>query len=384
MSSDCTGKERLEKRTMRFIRITTKEKTYKLKYKKHMVRRLSQRDKVTEAKEAIKEYYEFFGGMVFMQYGGGIASDVLKAIAENECGYKIQTFYLDNGLDYPEIRQYALDKADVVIYPKRTFTEEITRDGYPIHDARLAHAIMKYKGKRASTASRMKMFEEITGINPRHYDTEEDLLALEKECEILNTDFCINRECCYHMFSHAWERKISDTRRAMISPLNAFDNRGVFAKFREECKCNYYADYGEGGKVEGRDVGFKHARSYPLASWSRADMLRYIVEHNVEYCKEFYGDIVLVKKVGKEYYKKYKTTKRYNSKCMFCPNKYHKVWYKNNFEVLKESYPELYKYLMEGGQYKDEKWIPSKKGIGYRHIAEFLNNTYAHEGLGRY
>ena len=371
---------------MRITRITAQPKKYKVPYRRKLARRLSQAEKIEESKKAIQEYYEYFNGMVFMQYGGGIASDVLRHMIQVECGYpSVQTFYLDNGMDYPEIRQYAMENADVIVYPQRTFAEEITKFGYPIHDSKLARNVSGYKSKNASTKTRLITFEKISGLDPRHFDTEEDLLALEKECEILNTDFCINKECCLHMFYYAWERKISATLKAIISPLTAFDSAEAYKIFRENCECNYYAKYGRDGKgAGGRTTGMRKARSYPLASWTRSDMLRYIVDNNIDYCKEFYGDIVLVKKVGADFYKKYRTTKRYKSKCMFCPNKYHRVNYKNNFEVLKESYPELYKYLMEGGQYEGGKWIPSKEGIGYRHIAEFLNNTYVNEGLARY
>ncbi|MFR0911821.1 MAG: hypothetical protein ACLSF6_03385 [Evtepia gabavorous] len=65
------------------------------------------------------------------------------AHSENHCiaVYDCPVVFVDTGLEYPEVRNFAMQNADVVLRPKMNFRQVILKYGYPVIGKNQAHAI---------------------------------------------------------------------------------------------------------------------------------------------------------------------------------------------------------------------------------------------------
>lgn len=142
--------------------------------------------------------------------------------------------------------------------------------------------------------------------------------------------------------------------------------------------------------------------SQPLSFWSEQDVLRYIFEEGLEIAS-VYGDIVAVDKNGFEYepYISYgctlKCTGCPRTGCIFCGFGAHLEKGETRFQRLARTHPKQYEYCMGGGQWVDNPdydpsapkmdgdwenwnpkkiWVPSKEGLGMRHVFDECNQIY--------
>lgn len=94
--------------------------------------------KVLMTKARIRQWYEHWGGEVYVSFSGGKDSTVLKHIVDSMYG-DVPTAFVDTGLEFPEIRKFVRDvkagkwacfNADIVILrPKMRFDEVIKSMG---------------------------------------------------------------------------------------------------------------------------------------------------------------------------------------------------------------------------------------------------------------
>lgn len=90
--------------------------------------------KIVKSKLRIKERYDHWDGQVYIAFSGGKDSTVLKHLVENTVGvYDVPSVFVDTGLEYPEIRKFAMSHDKVtVVRPKMRFDEVIKEYGYPV------------------------------------------------------------------------------------------------------------------------------------------------------------------------------------------------------------------------------------------------------------
>ena len=81
----------------------------------------------------IKEWYNYYQGDVYVSFSGGKDSTVLMDLVKNKCGLKdVPVVFVDTGLEFPEIKEFARKYADVVLRPEKNFKEVLTECGYPV------------------------------------------------------------------------------------------------------------------------------------------------------------------------------------------------------------------------------------------------------------
>lgn len=366
-------------------------------YGRNNIHKCSYEEKLEGTKQAIKEYFEFFGGRVFLQYGGGIKSDVLRDIINKQYAH-IYSVYFDNGTDYDLIRSHALVTADIVYNPFNTknskrpscMKEVIEKYGYPTvnHKIDLKVWSEKEKQKDPNYDAEKEIKKELGNIREELYDVDEEMRFINDPFplreELLYTDFDVAPFCCQILFQGFLNRYLGTSKCARISPLITTDSRLLFRKWVEHGE-NDYSDY------EGRKrimTAMRKPVSYPLIRWTRSDILRYAKENNIDYCKEFYGDIIEIPMENGE--NEFITTKRKESKCKYCIYKrYENEPSPNRWEQMKKDFPKEYRQIIEGGEYrrgKDgvTKWKPSKKGLGFSHIMDFLANICHNDNFKKY
>lgn len=87
--------------------------------------------KIRKSQERIKEWYEYWDGMVYISYSGGKDSTVLKHLVQSMYP-DVPAVFVDTGLEYPEVRKMAIKNSDIQLRPKMNFKQVLTTYGYPI------------------------------------------------------------------------------------------------------------------------------------------------------------------------------------------------------------------------------------------------------------
>lgn len=126
-----------------------------------------------------------------------------------------------------------------------------------------------------------------------------------------------------------------------------------------------------------------------MSFWTENDILQYIHENNLPIA-EAYGKVIIDNGANQlegqysinEYLSdfrgcKFKTTGCTRTGCVFCM--FGITQDLGRFKLLKEQEPALYDYVMRGGEFVDGIWQPTKDGLGYDYVIDWLNE---HGNLG--
>lgn len=97
-------------------------------------------EKLSITKARIIEWYEYFGGNVYISYSGGKDSSVLRDIVHSIYP-DVPVVFSNTGLEYPEIQQFARQRSNKVVTPKMNFRSVITTYGYPLISKEVSEAI---------------------------------------------------------------------------------------------------------------------------------------------------------------------------------------------------------------------------------------------------
>ncbi len=88
--------------------------------------------KIIKSKKRIQEWFDYWGGNVYVSFSGGKDSTVLLHIARSIYP-NIKAVFIDMGLEYPEIRSFVKTIGNVEwLKPERDFRSIILEYGYPI------------------------------------------------------------------------------------------------------------------------------------------------------------------------------------------------------------------------------------------------------------
>lgn len=83
--------------------------------------------KIAKTQNRIREWYNYYGGEVYVSFSGGKDSTVLLDIVR-ELYPDIEAVYVDTGLEYPELRDFVKTIDNVTwLKPKKEFQECYSR-----------------------------------------------------------------------------------------------------------------------------------------------------------------------------------------------------------------------------------------------------------------
>lgn len=142
--------------------------------------------------------------------------------------------------------------------------------------------------------------------------------------------------------------------------------------------------------------------SQPMSFWTEQDVLKYLYIEGYEIAS-VYGEIVGVDDMGFEYEPfpgvdcRLKCTGCQRTGCIFCGFGVHLEKGETRFQRLAKTHPKQYEYCMGGGQWVDNPkydpaapkmdgewvnwnpkkiWVPSKQGLGMKHVFDECNQIY--------
>lgn len=283
---------------------------------------MSLEDKIRFTKRRINEWVEYFGeNNCYVSFSGGKDSTVLLHIVR-ELYPNIKAMFVDTGLEYPEIRQFVktFDNVDI-IRPKMMFYEVLEKYGFPIISKEVSECIDQAR-RALVTGKYQYRLQALNGTRVTKNGKKSHNYPQWKF--LLDAPFKISNQCCNVMKKRPAHQYYKDTGRTPIIGTMAAES-----KLREQV----YLKQGCNG------FNNKIPTSTPMAFWTEQDIMKYIYIYKLPYCS-VYGEIK-VDESGKYYF-----TKLTRTGCMFCGYGCHLDKTPNRFQILKETHPKQYDYII--------------------------------------
>ena len=282
-------------------------------------------------KTRIHEWYDNWGGEVYISYSGGLDSTVLLHLIRETIGDDVPAVFSNTGLEFPEIVKFVRQVGGEFreIYPvdkdgKRiSFRNVVLNEGYPLISKETAAKIRKLRHGNLSERYRNYL---LNGDERGKFG-----VLSQKWKFLLEAPFDTSEKCCDIMKKAPFKRYHKETGRV---PYIGTTQDESFIREHKYAKsgCNVY----DGTTIKSQPMGF----------WTKQDVLRYVVENDLEICS-VYGDIKQTP-CG-EYY----LTGEQRTGCMFCAFGAHLEPEPNRFQRMASAYPKQYQFCMkpvcEGG-----------------------------------
>lgn len=287
------------------------------------------------SKTRIHEWYENWNGQVYVSFSGGLDSTVLLHMVRKELGKDIPAVFSNTGMEFPEIVRFARKASGefLEIYPRYTrgsnkgkritFRDILKNEGYPVISKETALKIRKLRRGNLSDKYRNYL---LNGDERGKFG----MLSKKWRC-LLNAPFETSERCCDLMKKGPFKEyhKVSGRYPYIgVTQDEGFMREHLYSK----TGCNVY---------DGNTI-----KSQPLGFWTHQDILRYIVENDIEICS-IYGDIK--KTSNGEYY----TTGEQRTGCMWCLFGVHLEQEPNRIQRMQKTHPKHYaigiKPLEDGG-----------------------------------
>lgn len=299
--------------------------------------------KLKLTKTRIHEWYENWDGQVYLSYSGGLDSTVLLHLIREVIGENVPAVFSNTGLEYPEIVRFARKAPGefVEIAPQDRFGKRITFQkvvsdcGFPLISKETAAKIRKLRHGNLSERHRNYLL---------HGDERGKFGMLAKKWQYLVTaSFDTSEKCCEIMKKGPFRHYEKETGR--VPYIGITQDEGFVREHRyAHTGCNVY---------DGKTV-----KSQPIGFWTRQDVLRYVMENDIEICP-VYGDIR--RRSNGELY----TTGEHRTGCMFCAFGAHLEAEPNRFQRMAVNHPKHYQACMN----------LKNNGVTYRYALEYCGIT---------
>ena len=265
--------------------------------------------KIVFTQKKIREWYSYWQGDVYVSYSGGKDSTVLLDIVKGLFP-DVPAVFCDTGLEYPEVRELALRKADVVLKPEMTFKTVLDKYGYPFPSKEQAMFIRQARHSKPRTRALRLGDGRYSVSNKWRY--------------LLDAPFEISEKCCDVMKKKPFRKYERESGRKRFTGMMASESSLRERQYMRH-GCNAFDD--------------NNPSSMPMAVWLEQDVLQYISNRSIEYAS-CYGEIV------DDGSGKLHCTREDRTGCMFCMFGVQYDSTPNRFQRMQRDYPKQYDYCI--------------------------------------
>lgn len=282
--------------------------------------------KILKTKQRIREWVNYWGkDGVYVSFSGGKDSTVLLDLVRSEFP-DIVAVFVDTGLEYPEIKEFIKKHKNVeIIKPKLDFLSVLKKYGYPVVSKEVSLAIYEARSAIKNNKTTSYSLKKLNGTL-KNKNGEKSFYCKDKYKYLLEAPFKISHHCCNYMKKEPVRRyeKLSG-RKPFVGTLAAES----FVRLHQYLQhgCNAFDN--------------NHPVSNPLGFWTENDILKYIIDNNIEIAS-VYGDVIQTDLIGH----KFELTGERRTGCMFCMFGVHLEKGENRFQRMKKTHSKIYDYCI--------------------------------------
>lgn len=322
--------------------------------------------KIQMTRQRIRAWVDEFGeDGVYVSFSGGKDSTVLLDVVRKDYP-SIEAVFVNTGLEYPSVRQFALSKENVTeLRPGMNFRDVIIKYGYPVISKQVSHSVGV--ARRNPNGNVMKNI-----FDPN----KKGQYAMYRYSYLLNAPFFVSEKCCDEMKKRPM-KSISKSKKPIIATMADESNLRKYSWLHNGCNA----------------FDMKNPQSRPMSFWTENDVLQYIYENKLDIAKQ-YGTVLIKPQFSDTLEGQINISDLLSDYrgCDFCTNGCRRTGCifcvfgitqdKDRFINLSEEEPKLCDYVMRGGEFSEsEMWQPSKDGLGYWFVLEWLN-VHGNLGIG--
>ena len=257
--------------------------------------------KVSMSVRRIREWYEYWGGKVYVSFSGGKDSTALLHLVRSQYPDVVGVF-ADTGLEYPEVRDFVKETENVVwVKPKYTFKEVVEKYGYPVISKEQAGYIEEYRNTQSEYLKALRWYGNVGGFKIR-----------DRWKFLVDAPFKISSRCCDYL------KKSPLKHYGKLTGYKAFVGNMAVDSLQRQTS---YLQFGC------NNITGKEPISYPLSFWNNENVWAYLKQNNVGYSAIY--------DVG------YSRTG-----CMFCMFGIHMEQEPNRFQMMAATHPQLHNYCV--------------------------------------
>lgn len=320
-----------------------------------LYQKLPLEDKIRHALDLTEEWLEAYPAS-YIGFSGGKDSTVLRDIV-HRVDPSVPAVYCDTRLEYPSVRSFAMERADIVLKPTLPFDEVIRTYGYPVVSKEVAKKVVE--ARRGSEVAAAKLRGEWM------HDGRLSTFNCEKWGFLIDAPFRISHKCCAVTKEQPFIVYERETGRKPILGMLAAES-ATRATGWVKAGCNAF----DGGRP----------MSNPLATWTTNDILHYLVRYRLPYATD-YGCIVNEDSqvIGPAWSAAFPEQRLHctgcnRTGCMYCMFGVHLERGPNRFQTMKYTDRRRYDYCIGGGEFdSDGMWIPNKTGLGLGYVLDYLH-----------
>lgn len=275
----------------------------------HAIQQLQQRQslplraKIVMSQNRIKQWYEYWDGLVYISFSGGKDSTVLLDLVR-EIYPEVPAVFCDTGLEYPEIRAFVRTFDNVTwLRPAMNFRETLTKYGYPVISKEQAKYIREVQ---RGTTEYMRN-KRLHGKN----GSRTGMISYKWQY-LINAPFKVDERCCDVMKKRPMHQYFRQTGR--------YPYIGTMAG-ESSARQQVYIRYGCNA------FNTRNPMSRPLTFWNEPDVWAYLREHNLPYSRIY--------DMGED-----------RTGCMFCMFGVHLEKPPNRFQRMQKTHPKQWDYCM--------------------------------------
>lgn len=263
--------------------------------------------KIELSKMRIREWYEYYNGLVYISFSGGKDSTVLLHLVRSMYP-DVPAVFVDTGLEYPEIKDFVrtFDNTTIV-RPEISFKQVLDIYGFPVISKKVARQVRELRNPTPNNKISRKLY--LTGIT-RTGEISRNFKLAKKWRKLIDAPFDISEKCCDVMKKKPMKKYERETKRKPF--IGTMADNSLQRKFSYmQTGCN----------------NFKNGKAMPMSFWLEKDVWDYIKKKKLEYCSIYNTGVT-------------------NTGCIYCMFGIQMDKSPNRFQCMKKSHPQLYSYCI--------------------------------------